>query len=122
MGRDEGRPDDVGVEAQLLDRPDAVGVRRDERQAAAVPRPLLGGDLGDRRRLPRPGRSDEHLDGGEALVSGHQRRQPAAQRAPQAGNRGTPALSPRKSRGHFLGQPRVEAGCGEAGDDLDRPS
>ncbi len=51
--------DDLGVGAELLDGGDAVGVERDELDAAALLERDAGGELGDRRGLSDAGRSDE---------------------------------------------------------------
>ena len=62
-GDAERRADDAGVGAQLLDGAGAEAVGADEAEDATAAGALLGGDLGDGRRLADTGRADKTSTG-----------------------------------------------------------
>ena len=51
--------DDVGIGPQLLDRRHAIGVDRDQPDAPLLAQPIVGRQLGDRRRLADARRTDQ---------------------------------------------------------------
>jgi hypothetical protein len=114
----QGRAEDVGVEAKLLDRADAEAVGGHQPEAAAVARALLRRELGNGRGLADARRADEHFDGREVVVRRRQRRQLVHQGAANELEAGAAAM-PRRQRGRDVaGQGAVESGGLQSSGDL----